>query len=94
MEEATKKKELTQERDKDIAKEEDVIKTNTEKMKDDMLKSVQKKLEEEACDEALDSLKQELQLLRSQNKELISQRNRNWYNNLSKKMTGKECVIQ
>ena len=94
MDEATKKKELTQERDKDITKEENIIKTNTEKLNNDVLKDVQKKLEKEACDEALESLKQELQLLRSQNKELMSQRNRNWYNALSNKMTGKECVIQ
>jgi len=94
MEEKTKKKELTQERDKDIAKEENIIKTNAEKLKNDALKDMQKKLEEEACDEALESLKKELQLLRSQNKELMSQRNRNWYNTLSEKMTGKECVIQ
>jgi len=94
VEEARKKKELTQERDKDIAREENVLKASANKLKSEVLQEVQNELEEEACDEALENLKQELQQLRLKNKELMSNRNRHWYNTLSKKLTGKECVVQ
>ena len=92
--EAKEKKKATEERDKDIAEQETLKRQSSKKLKQDILQEMESTIEEEAGDEALQKLKQELKQVHSQNKELAKQRDKNWYNLLSQKMTGKECVIQ
>lgn len=92
--EAKEKKKATEERDKDISEQETIKKRNSLKLKQQILQEIESTSEEEACVEALQKLKQELNEVRLQNKELMKQRSKDWYSSLSQKMTGKECIIQ
>ena len=92
--EAKEKKQATENRDKDILEQETIKKRNGLKLKQSVRQEMEGSVEEEVCDEALQKLKQELKQVRLQNKELMKQRDNNWYNVLSQKMTGKECIIQ
>ena len=92
--EAKEKKQATENRDKDISEQETIKKRNSLKLKQKVLQEMESTVEDEACDEALQKLKQELKQVRLQNTELMKQRDNNWYNVLSQKMTGKECIIQ
>lgn len=92
--EAKEKKQAIEQRDKDIYEQETIKKHNSIKLKQDVLKEIESSVEEDACDVALQKLKEELKQVRLQNKELMKQRDNNWYSLLSQKMTGKECTIQ
>lgn len=92
--EAKEKKQAIEQRDKDIYEQETIKKRNSIKLKQDVLKEIESSVEEDACDVALQKLKEELKQVRLQNKELMKQRDNNWYSLLSQKMTGKECTIQ
>ena len=92
--EANEKKKAIEERDKDILEQENIKKRNSFKLKESVRQEMENTLEQDACDEALEKLKLELKQVRLQNKELMKQRDNKWYNVLTQKMTGKECVIQ